>query len=99
MVGITGILLALALLMNIAYRGISVLILTPLMAVMAVLFQMRNARSGELHPVFMPAAGGFIILYFPLFLLGAIFGKLMDDSGSAHAIADGPSPGSAEGMP
>ncbi len=35
----------------------------------------------------MKATGNFIILYFPLFLLGAIFGKLMDDSGSAQAIA------------
>ncbi len=35
----------------------------------------------------MPALGQFAILYFPLFLLGAIFGKLMDDSGSAQVIA------------
>jgi H+/gluconate symporter-like permease len=35
----------------------------------------------------MTSAGGFIISFFPLFLLGAIFGRLMDDSGAAQAIA------------
>lgn len=36
----------------------------------------------------MTGLGGYIIKYFPLFLLGAIFGKLMDDSGSARTIAN-----------
>ena len=31
---------------------------------------------------FMVAAAGFVAQFFPLFLVGAIFGKLMDDSGS-----------------
>ena len=37
--------------------------------------------------VFMPALGGFIISYFPMFLTGAIFGKLMTISGFAESIA------------
>src|SRR5512139_3825182 len=36
---------------------------------------------------FMGAAAGFILQFFPLFLLGAVFGKLMEDSGSVTAIA------------
>lgn len=35
----------------------------------------------------MPALLQFIVSYFPIFLLGAIFGKLMDPSASAVAIA------------
>lgn len=35
----------------------------------------------------MTNTGNFIISFFPLFFLGAIFGKLMDDSGSAWSIA------------
>jgi H+/gluconate symporter-like permease len=35
----------------------------------------------------MGGVGRFIVQFFPLFLLGAVFGKLMDDSGSALAIA------------
>ena len=35
----------------------------------------------------MPALGNYLIKFFPLFLLGAVFGKLMDDSGCARTIA------------
>ena len=37
---------------------------------------------------FMGGAAQFLAQFFPLFLLGALFGKLMDDSGSVEAIAD-----------
>ena len=37
--------------------------------------------------VFMSKMGAFAIKYFPIFLLGAIFGKLMEDSGAAKVIA------------
>jgi H+/gluconate symporter-like permease len=37
---------------------------------------------------FMGSAAGFLAQFFPLFLLGAVFGKLMDDSGSVSAVAD-----------
>ncbi|HXI28052.1 MAG TPA: hypothetical protein VNG89_06515, partial [Vicinamibacterales bacterium] len=36
---------------------------------------------------FMSSTAAFIGQFFPLFLLGALFGKLMDDSGSVKAIA------------
>src|SRR5262245_53907398 len=35
----------------------------------------------------MGSAGNFFAQFFPLFLLGAVFGKLMEDSGSVSAIA------------
>jgi len=88
--GTLGILISLALLMYLAYRGINVLILAPLLALLALLFA---DDIGLLLPtytqVFMKAMGGYVIQFFPLFLLGALFGKLMDDSGSARAIAQG----------
>ena len=87
MAGIIGVLISLGLLMYLAYRGISVLILAPLMAVLAALFERGAPVLASFTQVFMTAAGDFIALYFPLFLLGAIFGKLMDDSGSAQSIA------------
>lgn len=87
MTGIIGILIALGLLIYLAYRGISVLILAPLLALTAVLFERSTPVLASYTQVFMTAAGEFIILYFPVFLLGAIFGKLMDDSGSAQSIA------------
>lgn len=88
--GTLGILISLALLMYLAYRGINVLILAPLLALLALLFSGEAAMLLPTYTqVFMKAMGGYVIQFFPLFLLGALFGKLMDDSGSARAIAHG----------
>jgi len=88
MIGLLGILLALGLLIVLAYRGVSVLLLAPLCAMLAALFA-GAPLLGLYTQVFMTAAGSFVVSFFPLFLLGAIFGRLMDDSGSAKAIARG----------
>lgn len=87
MVGLAGILLSLGLLMYLAYRGISVLILTPLLALLAASFSGEWNLLGLYTQIFMSATGNFIISFFPLFLMGAVFGKLMDDSGAAQAIS------------
>jgi H+/gluconate symporter-like permease len=87
MLSIAGIVLSLVLLMWLAYRGISVLILAPLMALLAVGLSPDAPLLASYTQVFMKALGGFIALFFPLFLLGAVFGKLMEDSGAARVIA------------
>jgi H+/gluconate symporter-like permease len=84
--GLLGVLLGLGLLMWLAYRGWSVLLVSPLAALVAAAF------SGEpLLPhwtqTFMSGAARFVMQWFPLFLLGGLFGKLMGDSGSVSAIA------------
>lgn len=85
---IFAILLSLALLMYFAYRGVSVLILAPVLAVLAVILSGQSQQTmGMYTQVFMEGMGGFAIKYFPLFILGAIFGKLMEDSGYANSIA------------
>jgi len=83
---ILGILLSLALLMALAYRGVTVLLLAPLAALLAVLVSDAPLLASYTQ-VFMPALGRFIALFFPLFLLGAVFGKLMEASGAARALA------------
>jgi H+/gluconate symporter-like permease len=88
MVGVLGILLALGLLIYLSYRGYSVLLLTPIMASIAVILSGAPVLASYTQ-VFMPALGSFIIQYFPLFLLGALFGKLMDDTGAAQSLAHG----------
>jgi H+/gluconate symporter-like permease len=85
--GILAILVALALLMYLAYRGLSLLILAPALATLAVVVSADAPVLASYTQVFMEDAGGFIVSYFPLFLLGAVFGKLMEDSGSAEALA------------
>ncbi len=87
MTGIIGILVALSLLIYLAFRGVSVLILGPAMALVAVLIAGGVPILGAYTQIFMQNTGDFIILFFPLFMLGAIFGKLMDDSGAAQSIA------------
>lgn len=89
MSGIVIIVIVLALLIGLAYRGISLLILAPALSAVAVLATLDGPLLASYTQVFMGAAGGFITLYFPVFLLGAIFGKLMEDSGSAEVLAGG----------
>src|SRR5271163_3747165 len=84
--GLLGILVALGLLIWLAYRGWSVLLLAPAAAILAA------GLAGEpllAHwtQTFMGSAARFIMQFFPIFLLGALFGKLMEDSGSVAAIA------------
>lgn len=86
-IGLMGILLGLTLLMVLAYRGWSILLLAPLAAVIAALFS-GEPLLAHWTQTFMGSAAGFLAQFFPLFLLGALFGKLMDDSGSVDSIAD-----------
>jgi H+/gluconate symporter-like permease len=84
--GIVGILLALTLLMWLAYRGWSVLLLSPAAALLAALIA-GEPLLAHWTQTFMGGTGRFVVQWFPLFLLGGIFGKLMDDSGSITSIA------------
>jgi len=84
--GLLGILLGLGLLVWLAFRGWSVLGLAPVAALIAAGFA-GDPLLANWTQTFMGAAAGFIAQFFPLFLLGALFGKLMDDSGSVSAIA------------
>jgi H+/gluconate symporter-like permease len=85
--GLAGILVSLGLLIWLSFRGWSVLLLAPAVALLAA------ALAGEpllAHwtQTFMGSAAQFIAQFFPIFILGALFGKLMDDSGSVQTIAN-----------
>lgn len=84
--GLVGIILALALLVGLAFRGWSILLLAPLAALLAAAFA-GEPLLAHWTQTFMGSASGFLAQFFPLFLLGALFGKLMEDSGSVSAIA------------
>jgi H+/gluconate symporter-like permease len=88
MTGILTIGLALGLLIWLAWRGASLLLLAPVLAAQAVLLAQGGPMMASLTQVYMPAMGGFVIQFFPLFLLGAVFGKLIEASGSAQVLAD-----------
>jgi H+/gluconate symporter-like permease len=72
--------------MYLAYRGITVLILAPILALVAALFSDMPIMATFTH-VFMPNLANYLKLFFPVFLLGALFGKMMEDTGCAKAIA------------
>jgi len=80
------ILFALALLITGAWRGISVLVLAPVLALLATLASGMPVLAGFTQ-IFMTSAGSFVISFFPLFLLGALFGHVMEASGAAARLA------------
>ena len=84
--GLLGILLGLALLIFLAFRGWSVLLLAPAAALLAAAAAAEPLLA-HWTQTFMGSAARFLAQFFPLFLLGALFGKLMEDSGSVSAIA------------
>ena len=95
-IGILGIILSLGLLMYLAFRGFSVVAVAPLLALLAVVI--GTISMGEdphlmahYTEVFMASLGKYVRNYFrnyfPIFLLGAIFGKMLEDSGSADSIS------------
>ncbi|MFO1413910.1 MAG: GntP family permease [Burkholderiales bacterium] len=85
-IGLLGILAGLAVLVGFSFRGWSVLVLAPIAALVAAAAA-RDPLLANWTITFMGAAAGFILQFFPLFLLGAVFGKLMEDSGSVSSIA------------
>lgn len=83
-----AIVVSLLLLMFFAYRGITVLVLAPLAASLAVLLGGELAHIMPTYTqVYMQELGSYIIRFFPLFMLGALFGRLLADSGAANTIA------------
>lgn len=80
------ILIALGLLIAGAWAGLSVLVLAPVLAALAGLVSGMPVLAGYTQ-IFMAAAGGFVVQFFPLFLLGALFGKVMEASGAAERLA------------
>ena len=78
---------ALVLLMLAAYRGYSVILFAPLAALLAVLLTDPAAVPSVFTGLFMERMVGFLKLYFPVFMLGAVFGKLVELSGFSQSIA------------
>jgi H+/gluconate symporter-like permease len=85
--GLVGILIGLGLLVWFAFRGWSVLLLAPAAALIAAAFA-REPLLAHWTQTFMGSAAHFLAQFFPIFLLGALFGKLMEDSGSVTSISN-----------
>ena len=77
---------ALVFLMFVAYRGFSVILFAPVAALLAVLLTDPAAVPTVYTGLFMDKMVGFVKLYFPVFLLGAVFGKVIELSGFSKSI-------------
>ncbi len=80
------VLVALVFLMFVAYRGYSVIMFAPVAALLAVLLTDPGWVLPMFSGVFMDKMVGFVKLYFPVFMLGAIFGKVIELSGFSKSI-------------
>ncbi|HEY3425281.1 MAG TPA: GntP family permease [Negativicutes bacterium] len=83
---VIGIILSLFLLMFFAYRGFSVILFAPVFALLAASLSGLSLMPAYTE-LFMAKAVVYIKSFFPVFLLGAVFGKVMEDTGLAKGIA------------
>jgi len=77
---------ALVFLMFVAYRGYSVILFAPIAALGAVLLTDPTLVAPMFTGLFMDKMVGFVKSYFPVFLLGAVFGKVIELSGFSKSI-------------
>lgn len=83
---VLSIVIALGLLMFFAYRGYPVIVFAPIFTLLAVVMS-GIALLPSYTETFMTNAANYVKSFFPIFLLGAIFGKVMELSGAASSIA------------
>ncbi|MFO7291186.1 MAG: GntP family permease [Bacillota bacterium] len=81
-----GILLGLAVLMVLAYRGWSIIWIAPVSAGVVALTGGLDLLDAY-KDTYMGGFVGFARQWFPVFMLGAVFGKLMEDTGMAQSVA------------
>jgi H+/gluconate symporter-like permease len=77
---------ALIFLMFVAYRGYSVILFAPVAALGAVLLTDPSLVAPMFSSIFMEKMVGFVKNYFPVFMLGAVFGKVIEISGFSKSI-------------
>ena len=81
-----GILTGLGLLMYVCMKGASIIIAGPVLAAFVAITGKVPVLKAYTD-LYMTGAANYFKSFFPTFLLGAIFGKIMDDSGAAAAVA------------
>ena len=95
MLSLTGLLLGLALLVWLTLRGVELLVAAPLCALLvaatsgfAPFPQLAAEGAPSFTAAYMSGFVGFVQAWFFMFLLGSIFGKVMEVSGAADAVAE-----------
>ncbi len=86
-VSLIGIILGLILLVVLAYKGHSIIWVAPFCAVLVALLSGMNLLAAYLED-YIGGTAGYIVSWFPAFFLGAVYGKIMDLTGSARSLAN-----------
>lgn len=81
-----GMLLGLIILIILAYKGQSMMWVGPVAALVVAIFGGLDLLAAYTSD-YMGGLVGFVKSWFPMFLLGAMFGKIMEVTGSAHSLA------------
>ncbi|WP_347552093.1 GntP family permease [Pseudalkalibacillus hwajinpoensis] len=91
MIGLIG---GLFLLIYLTMKGMNLLVAGPLCAVVVAVLsglplfpQLVSEGAPNFVGNYMGGFSGFVAAWFPMFLLGAIFGKVMEDSGAADSVS------------
>lgn len=91
MISIIGLILSLSLIIFLAYKGYSTIITAPIVALLTVLLIGGDSNKQLMvhyTEVYMGGFANFVKNYFPIFLTGAIFAKLMEEALYAKSIAN-----------
>lgn len=95
MLSMFGLIGGLALLIFLTMRGMNLLIVGPISALFVALFsgmplfpQLAEEGAANFVGNYMAGFSGFVTSWYLMFLLGAIFGKVMEDSGAADSVSE-----------
>jgi len=86
-VSLAGIFLGLCMLIYLAYKGHSIVWVAPFCAIIVAVFGGLNILSAYLGD-YVKGVADYVVSWFPAFFLGAIYGKVMDMTGSARSLAN-----------
>ena len=94
MLSILGLLGALGLLILLTIRGVNLLIAAPFCALIVALsagipiFPQAEGQALNFIDQYMGGFTGFVAAWYFMFLLGALFGKMMEDCGAAESVSN-----------
>ncbi len=86
-ISLIGIILGLLLLIVLAYKGHSIIWVAPVCAVLVALLSGLDLLQAYLGD-YIGGTAAYIVSWFPAFFLGAVYGKIMDLTGSARSLAN-----------
>lgn len=86
-ISLIGIVVGLVLLIVLAYRGHSIIWVAPVCAIVVAALGGLNLLATYLGD-YMSGAAAYVASWFPAFFLGAVYGKIMDATGSARSLAN-----------